>query len=248
MQTTLNRHAESVRDAVASYVHEITVPALDQRAIAARRGALARTQTLPQRPLLRATVLATAATFAIFFAVFLTVDASAVVAGMQRVFAAFALVGGRTVPMNVREVDLATARADVPFEIIVPPALAGTTMTLREILSPAAPASDSITFDLDMRRPGPAVSIVESRDGGGPRQLYLSVREPDRGDAKVAPLPALQKLAGGAGPQISVVGDVGKGSFVPLTWVTRGTRIVLMSPPGVLSQAQIQAIRSAMSN
>jgi len=167
---------------------------------------------------------------------------------MQRVFTAFALVDGRTLPMNVREVDLAQARADVPFEIIVPPALAGTTMTLRELLSPAAPASDSVAFDLDMRRPGPPVSIVESRDGSGPRQLYLSAREPDRRDAKVAPPAALPKLAGGAGAQISVVGNVGTGSFVPLTWVTRGTRIVLMSRPGVLSEAQIRAIRSAMSN
>ena len=121
-------------------------------------------------------------------------------------------------------------------------------MTLREVLSSASPASDSVAFDLNMGRAVPEISIVESRDGGGPRQFYLSAREPDRGDAKVAPLPALPKLAGGAGPQISVVGNVGKGSFRPLTWVTRGTRIVLMSPPGVLSDAQIRAIRSAMSN
>ena len=243
MQTIPNQHPESPRDAVASYVHEIAVPVLDERAIAARRGMFAVAQA-PRRPLLRTAALATAAALAIFLAF----DASAVVAGMQRVFAAFALIGGRTVPMSVCEVDLAKARADVPFEIIVPPSLPGSTMTLREILSSASPASDSVAFDLDMQRPGPGVSIMESRDGGGPRQFYLSAREPDRDDAKVAPLPALPKLSGGSGAQISVVGKFGNASFVPLTWVTRGTRIVLMSPPGVLSDAQVRAIRSAMSN
>jgi hypothetical protein len=166
---------------------------------------------------------------------------------MQRVFAAFALVGGRTLPMSVRTVDLAKARADVPFEIIVPPSFPGAAITLREIVSPASPESDSVAFDLDMRGPGPEVSIVENRDGGGQGQLYLSEREPDRSDAKVAPLLALPKLSS-TGAQVSVVGNLGKGSFVPLTWVTRGTRIVLMSPPGVLSEEQIRAIRSAMSN
>ena len=243
MQTTPNRHVESLRDAVASYVHAIAIPAFDERAIAARRATPAIAQA-PRRQPLRTVALATAAALAVFLAV----DASAVVAGMQRVFAAFELVGGRTVPMSVREVDLAKARADVPFEIIVPPSLPGTTMTLREILSSGSSASDSVAFDLNMRRPGPEVSIVEGRDGGGPRQLYLSAREPDRGDARVAPLRALPKGSNGARSQIAVVGNLGKGSFVPLTWVTRGTRIVLMSPPGVLSDAQIRAIRSAMSN
>jgi hypothetical protein len=179
--------------------------------------------------------------------VFVTVDEPAVVAGIQRVFSAFALVGGRTAQMSVREVDLARARADVPFEIVVPPTFPGTTMTLREILSAGSPESDSVAFDLVMRRPAPEISIVESRAGGTPRLFYLSVREPDRGDAKVAPLPALPKLPSD-GSKISVLGNLGEGSFVPLTWVTRGTRIVLMSPPGALSAAQIRTIRSAMSN
>ena len=243
MQTAPNQQVESLRDAVASYLNAILIPALDERAIIARRGSLAIAQA-PRRRLLRTAALATAAALAVFLAV----DASAVVAEMQRVFSAFALVGGRMVPLSVREVDLAKARADVPFEIIVPPTLAGTTMTLREILSSASPANDSVVFDLDMRRPGPGVSIVESRDGGGKRQFYLSEREPDRANARVAPLPALPKLSGSAGPQISLVAKLGMVSFVPLSWVTRGTRIVLTSPPGVLSAAQIRAIRSAMSN
>jgi hypothetical protein len=164
------------------------------------------------------------------------------------VFAAFTLVGERTVPMSVRDVDLAQARADVPFEIIVPPSFPGIATTLREMRSSASPASDSVVFTLDMRRPGPEISIVETRDGGGPRQLYLTVREPDRGDAKVAPFRALPKRTSSSDANVSLVGNVGKGSFVPLTWVTRGTRIVLLSPPGVLSGVQIRAIRSAMSN
>jgi hypothetical protein len=243
MQTTPNRHAESLRDAVASYVNGIAIPAFDERAIAARRELPAAPQA-PHRPLLRTAALATAAALAVFVAF----DGSTVIAGMQRVFAAFELVGGRTVPMSVRVVDLATARADVPFEIIVPPSLPGLRMTVREIVSPGASASDGVAFELDGRRPGPQISIVESRNGGGPRQLYLSEREPDRGDAKAAPPPALPNRSGGAGRQISVVGNLGKGAFVPLTWVTRGTRIVLMVPPGVLSAAQVRAIRSAMSN
>lgn len=242
MRTAPNRHVESLREDVASYVDAIVIPALDEHAIAARRATLAVTQAA-RRPLLRTAALATAAVLAVF----LTVNASAVVAEMHRVFAAFAVVDGRTVPLTVREVDLARARADVPFEIIVPPSLPGMTVTLREILSSSSPTSDSVAFDLKMRRPGPGVSIVESRDGGGPRQFYLSAREPDRGDAKVAPLPALPKRSS-AGSQISLVANVGKGSFAPLTWVTRGTRIVLASPPGVLSAAQIRTIRSAMSD
>ena len=242
MPTTSSQHVDSMCDAVASYVRAFSIPALDERAIAAYREQLASAKA-PRRQLLRTAALAAAAALAIFLAV----DSSAVIAEMQRVFAAWALVGGRTVPMSVREVDLAQARADVPFAIVVPPALPGTRMSLREIVSPAAPQSDSIAFDLDMRRPGPEVSIVESRDGGGPRAFYFSLREPDRGDAKVAPLPPLPKGSNRAGSHVSVIGDLGKGSFVPLTWVTRGTRIVLMSPPGVLSKAQIRAIRSAMS-
>ncbi len=96
-------------------------------------------------------------------------------------------------------------------------------------------------------RPGPPVTIVESRDGGGPRRVYLSVREPDRDDAKVAPLPARPDGSANAGAHLSVAGRLGDRSFVPLTWVTRGTRIVLLSPPGALSYAQLRAIRSAMS-
>jgi hypothetical protein len=188
--------------------------------------------------------LATAAILALFLAV----DASAVVAGMQRVFAAFMLVGGRTVPMSVRDVDLATARADVPFAIIVPPSLPGMAMTLREIRSTVSPANDSVAFDLHMRRTMPDVSIVESRDGGSPRHMYLSVREPDRGDAGVAPLRALPKITGARGAKVSLIGNLGEGSFAPLTWVTHGTRIVLISQPGVLSDARIRAIRSAMSD
>lgn len=238
-----NRPAESLRDAVASYVDAIAIPSLDGHAIATRRGTAA-ISPAPRRPLLRIASLALAAALVVFVAF----DASAVVAGIQRVFAAFAIVGGHTVPMSVREVDLAKARADVPFEVIVPPSVTGATMTIREILSPASPENDSVAFDLNVPRAQPGVSIVESRDGGGPRQFYLTVREPGAGDAKVAPVAAPAKPAAGAGPQISVVGKLGKESFVPLTWITRGTRIVLMSPPGALSEAQIQAIRSAMSN
>ncbi len=242
MQTAPNRPVEALRDAVACYVDAIAIPPLDARAIATRRETLAIAPA--PRPLLRTAALAAAAALAVFLAV----DASAVVAQIQRVFAAFAIVDGRAVPMSVREVDLAKARADVPFEVIVPPALAGTSMTLREVVSATSPENDSIVFALNSQRPGPEISIVESRDGGVPRQFYLSTREPDRAGAKVAPLPALPKLSGIAGPQISVVGRLGANSFEPPTWVTRGTRIVLMGPPGVLSNAQVQAIRSAMSN
>ncbi len=242
MQTAPSRHLDSLRDAAASYVHAIEIPALDEVEIAARRGVILR-PLAPRRLLLRTVAIATTAVFAGLLAV----NASAVVAGMQRVFAAFGIVGGRTVTMSVREVDLAKARADVPFEIIVPPALPGTRMTMREILSPASPASDSVVFDLDMRRTGPGISIIESRDGAGPRQFYLSIDEPGRGDAEVDPRSALPKFPTSGSHRI-FVGNLGTGSFAPVTWVTRGTRIVLMSPPGALSEAQSRAIRAAMSN
>jgi hypothetical protein len=235
------RRAASVRDAVALYVHAIPIPALDERAIAARRGTLA-VALAPRRPRLRAIALAMAATLAVIVAA----DASAVVAGMQRVFAAFTVAGGRTSPMSVREVDLATARADVPFAIIPPPALPGITVTLREIGSPAAPASESVAFELQTRRPGPPITIVEARAGGELRHVYLSEREPARGDAKVAPFPAPVQ-SGSDGRHPSLLGKLGDRSFVPLTWVARGTRIVLLMPPGALTDAHVRAIRSAMS-
>jgi hypothetical protein len=242
MLTTPNRSADALRDAVASYVDAIDIPPLDERAIGVRRATLAVAQA-SRRPLLRSAAIATAAAVALCFAF----EAPSVVAGVQRVFAAFTVDRGRTVPMNVREVDLAQARADVPFAIVVPPALAGTTTTLREVLSPASPASDMVAFDLETRRPGPGVSIVESRDGGGSRAMLLSVRESERANAQLAPLPPLPKRESGAGPKISLEAKVGTASFVPLTWVTHGTRIVLVSPPGLLSAAQIRTIRSAMS-
>lgn len=244
MQMAPNRPVESLRDAVAAYVDAMGIPAFDERVIPLRRvtPTIARAR---RRPLLRTAALAAATALAVFLAV----DASAVVAGMQRVFAAFELVGGRTVPMSVRDVDLAKARADVPFEVIVPPSFPGTTMTVREILSSGPPANDSIIFDLHTSRSAPEVSIVERPAGGGPRQLYLSDREPGRGDAKVAPLPmAVSSGSTKARPRISLIEDLGNGSFVPLTWVTRGTRIVLNGPPGALSPAQVRAIRSAMSH
>ena len=108
MQMARKRHAELLRDVVASYVDGISVPKLDESEIAAHRARL--DAYTPSRRLMTTVGLATAAILALFLAV----DASAVVAGMQRVFAAFMLVGGRTVPMSVREVDLTTARADVP--------------------------------------------------------------------------------------------------------------------------------------
>jgi len=183
---------------------------------------------------------------ALALAVVLSLNAPAVVAGMQRVIAAFTVAGGRTLPMSVREVNLATARADMPFAIIAPPARAGATVTLREIGSPAAPASESVAFELQPHRPGPPVTIIEARAGGGPHRLYLSVAEPDRGGAPAAPLPAAA-VRPSAGAKIALAGTLGDRSFAPLTWVVRGTRIVLLSPPGALSDAQLRAIRSAMS-
>lgn len=242
MQTAHSRRADVLRDAVASYVDAIAVPAFDERAMAAPRGT-AEIARAPRRRPLRTAALATGAALAVFVAV----DASAVVAGIQRVFAAWTLAGGRTVPMSVREVDLAKARTDVPFEIIVPPSLPGVRMTLREVLSSGSPASDSVAFDLHVPQPAPEVTIVESRNGAGPREFYLSAREPGRGDAKVAPMPPVPKRSNHAVPGLTLVGTFGKRSFVPLTWVTRGTRIVLMSPPGALSDTQVRAIRTAMS-
>ncbi|MBD5657518.1 MAG: hypothetical protein IAI50_20410, partial [Candidatus Eremiobacteraeota bacterium] len=92
-----------------AYCEAIDVPNFDEAAIASRRHPATHSIVRSHARLKMAVVAATVALVVVLC------DIPAVVAGVQRVFAAFTIAAGQQKPMTIRAVELARARADMPF-------------------------------------------------------------------------------------------------------------------------------------
>lgn len=247
--------ADAVSEAVIAYCDALRVPVLDEAAIAARPGPRARgtgtpphargTGTPMARPRLRI-----AAAVAIGVALLVCLCAApAVFAGAQRILRAFTLVAGRPQPMTVRVVGLERARADAGFVVIPPPPIAGApSVTVEEFAAGASRAATSVVFEIRGHASGSAITIVESNADRAPARTLLSTddgRAGARGAQPGALAPPVRRHR--PGRHAELYGVANGEPFEPVTWVARGTRIVLVAPPGTLSPAQVRAIRRAMS-
>jgi hypothetical protein len=224
--------ADRMERAVGAYCNAIAVPAFDEAAITAALPVRAG-RAAPRRINVAARSVAVLAGL-----VLLACSMPAVVAAVQHAFAAFSIAGGRPRPMTIRAVDLERARADMPFAVIAPPAIAGfDVVAVDEIAANPAASDGSVVFQLHRRTPGPDVMIVESDAARHHAPTVLTIgRPPD-----AARFPAIRR------PQVVLRGSFQGRTFAPASWVAHGTRIVVMSPPGLLSSEQLQTIRHRMS-
>jgi len=154
------------------------------------------------------------------------------------------------VPVAVNEVTLDQARHDMPFAVVAPAAIpAGFTPRIDEL----TPSSSRLDARLVFRYQGPGsvpgLTIMESRaNRGAPEQTKLWMTA--GGGAPQAP-PAMNNVPPGQHAFVQFHRDGGLTQRVrvePISWVVRGTRVDLISPPGLLTPMQLAAIRREMSH
>jgi hypothetical protein len=251
----------AIREVFAGGMSAVPVPPLDLSAIRTRAAAAGDAARRPRgvrftRPAL---VLAPLAVIAVVF----LASVPQVVAQVERVLHAFAVIDGQKVPLTVRTVSLADAQRQMPFRVVAPVAVPrGLAATIDALQSADAPASARLVFRY--RAPGsdlPVLTIEESAaSANGPTKVMISeqrtVGGPPRGAAPdlQAPPPADAAAPGKPGVvlhEVEIRTVNGKTvrhavELRPVMWVQGGTRIVLASAPGTLSDAQIATIRAAM--
>ena len=230
---------------VANYVDGISVPDCDLSTIQTRRG-------VPSKRALWSPWMGAVVAAGIFIAILANVPA--VVAQVERVFRAFTVVNGQTVPLDVQGTTLADAH--VPFTVIRPAGIpAGLHGTIRKISSESSP--DQTRLMIEYRKNSaeipPALTIMETADDGHATHNVLFMTK-SSGAVSVPSLPPVPMEAGDR--QTMTVQDYklvrdGKEKhwrikFTPVTWVQHGTRVTLMSSPDGLSDKQLNAIRTAM--
>ena len=245
MEMNQSQRAERIRSAVGAYVEDIAVPGYDPAAV--RRRFTPATGPVP--PLRWAVAAPVAAAALVVLALVLT--SPAVIAQVQRMLRAFASIDGQPVAVAVHDVTFDQARKDLPFAVIAPAAIpAGLSESVTELL-PSSSRLDSrllLQFTSDNR---PALTIIESREHAGtPQQIRLWLSQTASMPPGGAParLPAAQ-----SGQKAFVEFRHDNGQIMrqvrlePIVWIVRGTRIELISPPGLFSNAQLAAIRRAMT-
>jgi len=236
------RSVDEIAQHVVAYCEAIEIPAFDEAAFAA----LHRVPVGQSAPRGARWKLATSAVAIVVLLVALS-NLHAVVAGVQQLLRAFTIDGGARTSMTIRAVDLRGARADMPFEVIAPPHIAGVPIvTVDEV---AAGSSDpSVIFELHGTSFGPEVMIVESNAAAHHAPTLFTIGGSANATGSAA-LPALKSRVRSKvqTPRIVLRGFVDDRGFLPATWVAHGTRVVVMSPPGFLSVAQLRAIRHAMT-
>jgi RNA polymerase sigma-70 factor (ECF subfamily) len=197
--------------------------------------------------------LVLASVVAVAAAVVTLCNFSAVVAGVERMLQGYAVSGSRTTPLTMRAVTLARARSDMPFAVVVPPAIPGARLiSVAEMDRGAARSARSLILEI-RGKAGRELTIVESASGEVPKQtqLLLALNPASPGDASSGS-PALGVDAMHPSPSqraaTSLRAEINGRTFAPLSWVARGTRIVLIDPPDFLTAAEMRAIRRAMSH
>jgi hypothetical protein len=228
------------------YVASIDSPQFDLAGIRARRPAASTAKGAPSRVRRLIAALAVAGCTAAAVP-----HMPAVVAQVERTLRAFTVLDGHTVPLNIREVSLARARADVSFTVIAPAAIpAGWHLTIRELSSTTSPAQAQLLFEFRNAGPGLGFTIVETARNAPERPIMITQSKGGMAPPAAPPLPPASGLVRGESRgQIQVKGPHGAQfiRFKPVTWDEDGTRIAIMSPPDALSAAQLARIRAAMS-
>jgi hypothetical protein len=174
-----------------------------------------------------------------------------VLAQVQRMLQAFAVINGQSVPVAVNSVSLEQARSEMPFAVIAPAAIPpGMSEAIDEINPSSSRLASSLVFRFSNGSQAPTLTIVErSMRSTPPRKMQLWMTEGVH-NGVLPPAPPLPSAASGqhAFVQFGHGGQVIRQiRLEPISWVVRGTRIDLVSPPGLLSNAQLAAIRRAMS-
>jgi hypothetical protein len=245
MEMNQSQRVESLRQVARAYAEAIDAPGFDAASVRSRMRAAA-----PAGIAWRRVGVALAAALLVVGFAF---GGRAVVAQVERVLQAFATIGGQNVPVAVSTVSLEQARRDVPFAVIAPAAIpSGFDETINE-LEPSTSRLDSrLVFQYRNGDGGPELTIMESAARGGTPQSAMRLWMIQRVNG-MAPPPVAPPLPSAASGQHAYVQFNSNGQvqrrvrIEPLSWVVRGTRIDLISPPGLLSSAQLTAIRRAMS-
>jgi hypothetical protein len=246
MEMNQSQRVERLRRVAHAYAETIDVPRFNAAAVRARMPA-----AVPAgfaRRWAGATLAAALLVLALAF------GSRAVVAQVERMLQAFATIGGQTVPVAVSTVSLEQARRDMPFAVIAPAAIPpGFDATINELNVGSSRLDSRLLFQYRSGDRTPGLTIIESAARGATPQpsMRLWMTQSVRG---MAPAPAPPPLPNAAGGEHAFVQFGRNGQVMrqvrlqPLTWIVRGTRIDLISPPGALSGEQLAAIRRAMSH
>lgn len=235
------QQVERARDAVNDYIEKIHVPQYDSRAVRARSSSVSLRRATPRWA---AAVAATSVLIAAFVAGSPTVRAQ-----VEHLLQAFATINGQPVAVTVNDVTLDQARRDMPFSVIAPAAIpAGFAPRIDELMPSSSRLDSRLIIRYEGVGGGPGVTITESIAGHvAPSQMRLWMTT--GAGAPHAP-PLMKNLPPGqhAFVQFRPDGTVTQRvRLEPISWVVRGTRVDLISPPGLLSPMQLAAIRRAMS-
>ena len=173
-------------------------------------------------------------------------------AQVEQTLRAFTVRDGHMLPLRIREVSLAQAKADMPFAVIPPAGIpAGWQMTIREVSSTTSPADAQLLFEFREAGPGLGFTILETSANAPERAIMIAQTPPGAAlPAVPPPLPPESGLIRGESRgQIELKGPHGSQftRFTPATWEARGTRLAIMNPPDALSAPQVAHIRAAMS-
>ncbi|HZY98834.1 MAG TPA: hypothetical protein VFE36_04630 [Candidatus Baltobacteraceae bacterium] len=219
------------------YVEGIDVPKFDPRAVQARRAE-------PVRPAFPRSAIAAAAVLVVVF----TLSAPAVLAQVERTLRAFVNAGGRTEAVPVASVTLEEARTRVPFTVIAPTAIPpGYQGTLDEIDPGPSRFQSRLIFRFSNGN-APGFTIMESSATQSDAKQRLWMTLADGNASRALHPPALPSDSTGRHlfVQFHNKSISRRIAVEPMSWTAGGTRIDLVSPPGVLSKAQMEAIRRAM--
>jgi hypothetical protein len=241
-----SQQIERIARASSAYANAIEVPPYQEAAIRLRmRGAPANTRSgLSDVARFSLAAFAASAVLAIF-----VLGSPTVRAQVERMLHAFAVVGGQTVPVTVNSATLDQAGRDMPFAVIAPSAIPpGFSGSVDELQPSTARLDSQLVFRFTNSNGGPALTIVESRARKSTPErvrLWMTVGTNPPPHAPSLPSPETGRhMFVQFGPSGQVTQRV---ELHPITWTVRGTRIDLVSPPGLLSPMQLAAIRHAMS-
>ncbi len=243
MEMNQSQRVERLRQVARAYAESIGVPRFDAAAVRSRLRVAPPGGVIWRRA---------GAVAAVLLVITVALGGHAVIAQVERIMGAFERIGGENVPVPVSAVSLDQARRDMPFAVIAPAAIPPQFTEAIDELNPSSSRLDArLVFQFTNGGEMPALTIMESRAARGnepPPALWMYVVKGP--NAQIPRPPAMPALPNGVHTfeQVSRNGQVQRRARIePITWVVRGTRIDLISPPGVLNNAQLAAIRRAMS-
>jgi len=231
------------KSAVAGYVDSIAIPAYCAAAIESRQPVVA----VERRDSRRVWMSVAAGVAAIALVAF----APAVVAQVQRVMQAFTVVNGRTAELRMQSVSLQQLRADMPFVVVRPANIpANYAEDIEEIGAGTGAARAMFHYSL-AGQAMPSLTILESSAADRSRDGIRVEYSARGGNLPALPPPAFRSQVPSERGEHAVMKTVDNGlqrmiRITPITWVTRGTRVSFIAPPGTLTNLQLKAIVRAM--